>query len=210
MGFVAVLRSGRSRILKSCRQMVRLRQRCASREVLPSAPWSVSTWVESPRGRTVMSHVEMADKLLIKPTGWARPTPTSGRQLGRTAGCNEPPPITLWVVAFSPSRSHGNAVPSVVVPSVVQADDDRGAAAAGRFSGGLAAVAGDARADLARQSRSRRPGNRLWPISASPRRRSSLRGRRARRPRPYARRCGRRETIRSVRSPCGGRRAGPG
>jgi len=39
----------------------------------------------------------MADKLLIKPTGWARPTPTSGRQLGRTAGCNEPP-ITLWVM----------------------------------------------------------------------------------------------------------------
>ena len=31
------LRSERSRILKSCRQIARLRQRCASREVLPSA-----------------------------------------------------------------------------------------------------------------------------------------------------------------------------
>ncbi|MFE2993367.1 hypothetical protein, partial [Streptomyces sp. NPDC059262] len=44
-----------------------------------------------------MSHVEMADKLLIKPTGWARPTPTSGRHLGGTAGCNEPP-ITMRVM----------------------------------------------------------------------------------------------------------------
>lgn len=51
---------------------------------------SGSAWVESPRGRTVMSHVEMADKLLIKPTGWARPTSTSGRHLGGTTSPDEP------------------------------------------------------------------------------------------------------------------------
>nr|WP_256259363.1 hypothetical protein [Streptomyces mirabilis] len=42
-------------------------------------------WVESPRGRTVMSHVEMADKLLIKPTGVGQ-TDADVRQTSRGHG----------------------------------------------------------------------------------------------------------------------------